>query len=445
MNKRFLPAQLLPSILVLFALLPQMAQAGTNLLVNPSFEYGYYHASGIPELAVPNSWQIHYLDGAAFPGIADGYVARRPETVVWSIQDAPVSERSLFFQDGNYTLKVFKPWAPLYAGLSQDVNDLEVGAQYEFVANVYVDVVDHYAGGAKVPPNNEPDGVKLRTGASILGAAWRNEQQINYSAWSTAGNTAPFHQTFVRLRQSFTATAPQMTVWVEMVSRYAYVNNGFFMDRFELSRIAAPPATPTATLVVIASTPAPTAISVPTSVPAGPTAPAPTRYVVRRGDTLSRIARRLGTTTAALAAANGIINYNFIYTGQRLAIPAGAVISPTAPAQPPLPAAATASPPPAPATGTYVVQRGDTLSGIAARSGTTTAALAAANGIADYNRIYTGQLLVMPGAARLYTVQRGDKLAFIAARFGTTVAAMQAANNLSNINTIYVGQVLKIP
>jgi LysM repeat protein len=43
--------------------------------------------------------------------------------------------------------------------------------------------------------------------------------------------------------------------------------------------------------------------------------------------------------------------------------------------------------------GTYVVQPGDTMSGIAAQLGTTVEDLAAANGIADPDLIYAGQKL----------------------------------------------------
>lgn len=43
--------------------------------------------------------------------------------------------------------------------------------------------------------------------------------------------------------------------------------------------------------------------------------------------------------------------------------------------------------------GTYVVQSGDTLSGIAAQLGTTVGELAASNGIADPDLIYAGQTL----------------------------------------------------
>jgi len=46
-------------------------------------------------------------------------------------------------------------------------------------------------------------------------------------------------------------------------------------------------------------------------------------YVVQRGDSIERIARRLGVDADALLAANRIDNRNLIYAGQRLRVPAG--------------------------------------------------------------------------------------------------------------------------
>jgi LysM repeat protein len=52
------------------------------------------------------------------------------------------------------------------------------------------------------------------------------------------------------------------------------------------------------------------------------------RYTVRSGDTLYAIARKCGTTVAALVTANNIRNRNLIYLGQVLVIPAGSGTGP---------------------------------------------------------------------------------------------------------------------
>ena len=88
-----------------------------------------------------------------------------------------------------------------------------------------------------------------------------------------------------------------------------------------------------------ASRPAPAAKP---AASAQPAATAGTVYVVKAGDTLSAIAKRHGTTVAAIAKANSITNPNRIAVGQRLTIggtvaarPAPAA-KPAAPAQQPL-------------------------------------------------------------------------------------------------------------
>jgi len=160
-------------------------------------------------------------------------------------------------------------------------------------------------------------------------------------------------------------------------------------------------------------------------------------HVVRAGETLYSIAARYGTTPQAIAAANNLANANYIYAGQRLTIPSGG-------------GGAAAS------GGTHTVGRGETLSAIAARYGTTVAALVRANGLASANMIYVGQRLTVPGGGAaassggsqqggVHTVSRGDTLAAIAARYGTTAWAIANANGLANANYIYPGQQLRIP
>jgi LysM repeat protein len=154
-------------------------------------------------------------------------------------------------------------------------------------------------------------------------------------------------------------------------------------------------------------------------------------YVVVRGDTLSTIAWSYGTTVGVIAQANGLTNPNLIYAGQRLVIPGGQQPDTT----PDL---------------FYIVQSGDTVSAIARRFGTTVKAIVDANDIADPNVVRVGQRLLIPGASnpgnvtKIYVIQRGDTLSGIAAYYGTTVQKLVSDNHLANPNRIYVGQRLTI-
>jgi spore coat assembly protein SafA len=111
-----------------------------------------------------------------------------------------------------------------------------------------------------------------------------------------------------------------------------------------------------------------------------------TQHLIRRGETLSGIAQRYGTTVDALLQANRQIrNPNLIYAGQTLTIPTTRNTS--APNQ----AGSQAG-------SQYVVRRGDTLSEIAARNGIDLARLIKANTqIQNPNLIYPGQVINLPG------------------------------------------------
>jgi peptidoglycan endopeptidase LytE len=104
-----------------------------------------------------------------------------------------------------------------------------------------------------------------------------------------------------------------------------------------------------------------------------------------------------------------------------------------------------------PEAGTYRVEAGDTLSGIASRFGTTAAALAAANDLSLDATLQVGQVLRVPegtgatGSGTTYTVEAGDTLYGIASRFGVSVGALAAANGLSLDSTLQIGEVLHIP
>ena len=103
-------------------------------------------------------------------------------------------------------------------------------------------------------------------------------------------------------------------------------------------------------------------------------------HVVQRGETLSSIAARYGTTVQAFVQANGLRNANFVWVGQRLSIPGGGA-------------------PAASGGGVHVVGYGETLYSIARRYGTSVSALVAANGLGNPNLIYVGQRLRVSGSS----------------------------------------------
>jgi LysM repeat protein len=206
------------------------------------------------------------------------------------------------------------------------------------------------------------------------------------------------------------------------------------------------PETPTATL---------TPTQVPATATATPVSPTPTDspisdefpqtiiHIVRPGDTVAALAARYGSTTAAIAEANGLGSNFLIRVGQQLVIPIRAItVSPV---------------PPADAV-TYTVRPGDSLSRIARLFNTTVNALAQFNGIVNVNQIQVGQVLRIPRAGeappvevlppitsqRSYTVLPGDTLSRISLLFGISISELMEANDLTQ-TTIFVGQVLDIP
>ena len=106
----------------------------------------------------------------------------------------------------------------------------------------------------------------------------------------------------------------------------------------------------------------------------------------------------------------------------------------------------TPEPIPQSTTNSYTVKAGDTLSSIAEKFNTTYQAIADLNGIDNPNLIYAGQTLSIPqGEGEItYIVQSGDTLSGIAAQFGTTINSLINKNNIENPDVIYVGQKIKI-
>lgn len=96
------------------------------------------------------------------------------------------------------------------------------------------------------------------------------------------------------------------------------------------------------------------------------------RYVVKKGDTLSAIAKQHGVTLQRLISYNHITDPDRIYPGEVIDIPHGENVS---------------------AMRFYTVKPGDTLSGIAKKHQTTVKKLQQLNKIKDPDQVYPGQII----------------------------------------------------
>ncbi|GIN57238.1 D-gamma-glutamyl-meso-diaminopimelic acid endopeptidase CwlS [Lederbergia ruris] len=183
-------------------------------------------------------------------------------------------------------------------------------------------------------------------------------------------------------------------------------------------------------------------------------------YVVVSGDSLFNIAIKHNISLADLVAWNGLKG-DLIHPGQVLKVSnSSATVKPNGSSN-------ESSNQTSQKTDTYKVVSGDTLSGIAARYGTTVSKLKSQNGL-NSDLIRVGQVLkvsnstttkpaetVKPNESKntssnnssqntsTYKVVSGDTLSGIAARYGTTVSKLKSLNGLSS-DFLQVGQVLKV-
>ena len=145
--------------------------------------------------------------------------------------------------------------------------------------------------------------------------------------------------------------------------------------------------------------PADAAFAPPPAVPATPVgtvSPKPAKagssYAVRKGDTLSRIARHYSVSVRELADMNSMSADTSLKVGQKLAVPTPKAAAGSTPKGTAAPKAVAAKP----ATNTHMVKAGETLTSIAKRCGVTADALMRANGITDPTKLKVGQKLKIP-------------------------------------------------
>lgn len=166
-------------------------------------------------------------------------------------------------------------------------------------------------------------------------------------------------------------------------------------------------------------------------------------YHVRPGDTMSGIASRHHLSLARLLKLNRMSAQAVIQPGQAILVRSVGAAAPG-------PAAAVAI------TSSYRVRSGDTLSAIAAQHHMGLARLLKLNHLSPTVLIRPGQSIritaagttrhtLSSSASAAYRVKRGDTLSGIAAKHGTTSARLMSLNHIRNARSLQIGQRLAVP
>lgn len=144
-----------------------------------------------------------------------------------------------------------------------------------------------------------------------------------------------------------------------------------------------------------------------------------TVYVVKKGDTLSKIAQSYGTTTENLVKINGIKKPNLINVGQKI------IIKPTT------------------TTNKKTVEQlaREVIEG---KWGNGTARVNALKNAGYDPAAVQNKVNELLNAPIYHTVMRGESLSVIAQKYGTTVDRLVQLNNIKNKNLINVGQILRV-
>lgn len=145
---------------------------------------------------------------------------------------------------------------------------------------------------------------------------------------------------------------------------------------------------------------APVIVSSDSHAPVEPYAPPKTTstagteiYIVQKGDILSRLAVDFNTTTKTLISMNNLSNPDVLYVGQELRVPASGRKASSA-------SSSSKSSSSVKKGGEYVIQKGDTLSGIAVAAGVSIDDLRSLNNIKN-DKIFAGEKLSIPSGGKV--------------------------------------------
>ncbi|MGR5436558.1 LysM peptidoglycan-binding domain-containing protein [Vibrio owensii] len=164
----------------------------------------------------------------------------------------------------------------------------------------------------------------------------------------------------------------------------------------------------------------------------------PSIHTVKRGESLSVIAQKYGTSTKAIMSANKLKSSG-LAVGQKLKIPGSGAVSVSIPNKPNTVETETI---------THTVKSGEFLGKIASHYKVKIADIRRENNLKS-DTVWVGQKLKITVAVkdkpiRKHKVARGEYLGKIASKYGVSVSSIRKANNLRS-DELAVGQVLIIP
>ena len=174
-------------------------------------------------------------------------------------------------------------------------------------------------------------------------------------------------------------------------------------------------------------------------------------YRIRRGDTLSHIARRFNTSVRALRSANNFSRRSVLYPGKKIIIPGGRRISASKKKSQKKVTLKSGE-------RSYTVREGDNLYTIAKKFGVSLSKIKERNSLGRRSLLNIGKVLIIPGQDSggslvvnsvtkkiVHIIRSGDSLYAIAKKYGTSIKALTRANNMSRRARLMIGHKLIIP
>ncbi|MFA5179942.1 MAG: LysM peptidoglycan-binding domain-containing protein [Syntrophales bacterium] len=189
-------------------------------------------------------------------------------------------------------------------------------------------------------------------------------------------------------------------------------------------------------------------------------------YMVKRGESIERIARRYHVNPALILKINGMKPKDPLYANRKIKIPVKGVEEKTV-ARSSKTAKAEATEKREVTTAAYVVKKGESLDSIAKQQGISIVELLKINKMKMKDTLYAGKKIKIPAAggnepeaereqprevsekkatadALKYKVGKGDTLEIIARKHETTITALLKLNNMKPRDPLYAGKVIKI-